>query len=329
MLTDRAGTTEFYRETESLLADLLGGNVDDETARRTIHTIKGNAALFGLETLARACHAVEDRIGERGRVVEQDAHAINAAWTRATTRLGAALVGMTQSVEVARDDIEALACGLRQRRPHDELRAWVDRWSDERVAKRLHRFGEYAELLAQRLGKAPLRVIVDAADVRLPAQSWAPFWVAFQHLIRNAVDHGVASAEERARAGKHESATLKLTCALTGTDMCIAVEDDGAGIDWPAIARRAHALGRPAASQCDLEEALFGHGLTTKETVTATSGRGVGLAALRHACGMSGGRVIVTSTAGQGTRFEVRWPSHTKRHAQPSTSGTDNQRKSA
>jgi hypothetical protein len=77
------------------------------------------------------------------------------------------------------------------------------RWSLARVE-------EQAQAIARRLGKEPLRVDVDPRDLRLEPGRWAPFWSAFTHVIRNAVDHGLESSEDRAKADKPAEGVLRL-----------------------------------------------------------------------------------------------------------------------
>jgi two-component system, chemotaxis family, sensor kinase CheA len=139
---------------------------------------------------------------------------------------------------------------------------------------------------------------------------WGSFWSAFVHAVRNAVDHGLESAEEREQSGKQGSGRLDLRTYLEDEQFVIAISDDGRGIDWGRVADRARTLGLPHATQADLVDALFVEGLSTSLEVTEYSGRGVGLGAVRAACEERGGRVDVRSEPGQGTTFLFRFPKH-------------------
>jgi chemotaxis protein histidine kinase CheA len=86
----------------------------------------------------------------------------------------------------------------------------------------------------------------------------------------------------------------------------IRLQDDGRGIDWEKVAQRAAGLGLPHATRADLEAALFADGVSTRSVATTTSGRGVGLAALREATLHMGGRIVVRSERNVGTSFEFR-----------------------
>src|ERR1035438_10475972 len=131
--------------------------------------------------------------------------------------------------------------------------------------------------LADRLNKPMPKVVVDANDVRLPASRFSPFWQATVHVLRNIMDHGIETAEERAAAGKPEAGTVTLRSVATGDQFRIEFSDDGRGIDWGKIASKALEAGLPAERHADLERALFAPGISTAAAVTDLSGRGVGL----------------------------------------------------
>ena len=132
------------------------------------------------------------------------------------------------------------------------------------------------------------------------------------HLVRNALDHGLETPEERQRAGKPEVGTLRLHAQHRGGDIEIAVRDDGRGLDAEKIAAKARGLGLIASDETlDAQRAqqlIFLSGFSTADRVSDLSGRGVGLDVVRENIAALGGRVEVTSTPGQGTLFLIRLP---------------------
>ncbi|QAZ69207.1 chemotaxis protein CheA [Solidesulfovibrio carbinolicus] len=132
------------------------------------------------------------------------------------------------------------------------------------------------------------------------------------HLLRNAVDHGVEPAEVRAALGKPRQGTVTLSARQEGSDVVIAVRDDGGGIDGRKLWAKAVAAGRidagrpfdPAAA-LDL---IFLPGLSTAEAVSDVSGRGVGMDAVREAIAALRGRLDVQSVPGAGSTFTIRLP---------------------
>jgi chemotaxis protein histidine kinase CheA len=125
------------------------------------------------------------------------------------------------------------------------------------------------------------------------------------HLVRNAVDHGIEDVATRLALGKAEAGTVVLTACRDQGRLIISVGDDGKGIDWAKIKVKAVSMGLPCETREDLVEALFADGVSTREAVSETSGRGIGLAALRQVIARLGGHIDVQSTWGRGTRFEI------------------------
>ncbi len=132
------------------------------------------------------------------------------------------------------------------------------------------------------------------------------------HLVRNALDHGLETPEERLSAGKPEVGTLSLHAQHRGGHIEIAVRDDGRGLDPDKIAAKARTLGLIASEETlDAQRAqqlIFRSGFSTADRVSDLSGRGVGLDVVRENITSLGGRVEVTSTPGQGSMFLIRLP---------------------
>lgn len=134
------------------------------------------------------------------------------------------------------------------------------------------------------------------------------------HLVRNSLDHGLESPEDRVAAGKDATGTLQIAARHGGGSIIISVRDDGRGVDPRKVAERALSRGLITAEQAetlDVEDAvelLFAPGFSTAETVGDLSGRGVGMDAVRTKIRALGGEVLVTSAPGEGTVAEIRLP---------------------
>ncbi|HKP47929.1 MAG TPA: ATP-binding protein [Pyrinomonadaceae bacterium] len=132
------------------------------------------------------------------------------------------------------------------------------------------------------------------------------------HLIRNAVDHGIESAAERASIGKSKRATIRIEAFHEGAQTRIRISDDGRGIDPALISAAALRLGLITdGSQLDAERSLrliFRPGFTTLESATEISGRGVGLDVVETAIENAGGELRVSSALSVGTTFEILLP---------------------
>ena len=134
------------------------------------------------------------------------------------------------------------------------------------------------------------------------------------HLVRNAVGHGIESAEERVRAGKRPQGTLRLGAYHQGNQVVIEVSDDGGGIDSEKVRQRALAKGLLKAEQAarlnesDTLELILQPGFSTAEEITELSGRGVGLDVVQSVLTRLKGTVQIETARGRGTTFRMRLP---------------------
>lgn len=132
------------------------------------------------------------------------------------------------------------------------------------------------------------------------------------HLVRNAVTHGIESAEERQAAGKSSIGHIKLAAFSQGSRIHITVTDDGRGIDWDRIVAAASAQGiENDPSDLSTDQCLrliFRPGFSTAQDVSELAGRGIGLDVVDRAMAQAGGEVRVTTEAGRGTIFAMIVP---------------------
>jgi two-component system, chemotaxis family, sensor kinase CheA len=132
------------------------------------------------------------------------------------------------------------------------------------------------------------------------------------HLVRNSLDHGLESPEERRAAGKPELGTLELCAYHHGGDVVVEVKDDGRGLDRDKLLRRGRERGLVGADETPSDEAIreliFAPGFSTAKAVTDVSGRGVGMDVVRRNIQALGGNVLVDSALGKGTRIVLRLP---------------------
>lgn len=133
------------------------------------------------------------------------------------------------------------------------------------------------------------------------------------HLVRNAIDHGIETAQKRAETDKDPTATLTLEAQNAGGHVLITVSDDGRGLDRDKILKRArenHLLTKPESEYTDREinNIIFLPGFSTNESVTEYSGRGVGMDVVMQNISAIGGSVSVESEAGKGTRVLLKLP---------------------
>ncbi|MDP3520492.1 MAG: Hpt domain-containing protein [Hydrogenophaga sp.] len=176
------------------------------------------------------------------------------------------------------------------------------------VAERLHRVVRQA---AQESGKQ-VRLEVSGAQIEMDRSVLERMVPAFEHLLRNAVVHGIEAPAQRSAAGKPVEGLIGLALSQEGNDVGLVFSDDGAGLDLQRVRDKAVALGRlDAASVADvatLTQLVFEPGLSTVTEVSELAGRGIGLDVVRNEVLSLGGRIEVATEAGRGSRFTLLLP---------------------
>jgi two-component system sensor histidine kinase and response regulator WspE len=167
--------------------------------------------------------------------------------------------------------------------------------------------------LARQLGK-DVRLEIAGNDVPVDRDILARLDAPLNHMLRNALDHGVETPEERRACGKPQQATLRVVARHHAGQLEIRVSDDGRGIDLEAlrerIVRKQLATGEMAATldRQELLEFLFLPGFSTAKQVTDISGRGVGLDVVQSTVREIGGTARIDTELGRGTTFELELP---------------------
>ncbi len=295
---------------------------DRDVLVRTVHTFKANAGVLKLSRVVDAAHQLEQAMSDLGVLTDGTAVAEALSSLERTYRselqtieehLGSEWVSEEETVVIPRTKLERLERKLRhsgngKTSAAEELREL----QMLRFGELEPRFSGLLEDLAGKRGKrlAPLRF--EGGDVKLEMHQLETLSHAITHLIRNMVDHGIERPREREAAGKAPEGEIKIAARERNGSIDIAVEDDGRGINLEAVRRTAIERGL-LSSDAGVEDAqllriVFKSGFSTAAAVTATSGRGVGMTAVRDAMQQLNGRISVMTGDGQGTRFVMRVP---------------------
>jgi chemosensory pili system protein ChpA (sensor histidine kinase/response regulator) len=134
----------------------------------------------------------------------------------------------------------------------------------------------------------------------------------FEHLLRNAIAHGIETPAERVRAGKPEIGEISIDAAQRGNEVVLTIADDGAGLNFPRIRQKAIEAGLLAPDvelpEAQLAQFIFNSGFSTASEVTAIAGRGIGMDVVKNEITTLGGRVEISSAKGRGTTFTITLP---------------------
>lgn len=312
--TDPGAVADFAQEMERLVESVRTGT-EGAVVMRDVHTIKGSASLFGIDSIASLCHAIEDRCAhaELALPTAADRTSLARQWhdLAAELREWTGTLDGDRLVSIPRAELRDLRTAIADGRSPAAIAARLGGWEltpAERVLSRLTRQGR---ALAKKLEKeVDFRIEVSPPALRIDTQVLGPVIASLVHAVRNALDHGIAAPDVRASHGKERVGTIVLRATSDGASGLLSLEvvDDGDGIAWDAVRRKAIARGLPSSTDEELVAALMADGFSTRDEVTATSGRGVGLAGIRQAAVALGGSVVVESTLPVGSRIAVQIP---------------------
>ena len=310
IMRDKAGFLEFVAETEPLIYAIHTTQSIGEL-KRNLHTVKGNSSLYGLMSLADFCHQCETSFEESGPdslFIEKDG--LKALWEKKMLNV-MSFLGEKSSHKIQLDHKEYSHAIDRIRNGADanELESLLLNWAMEPLSNRFERIAAQAQRIGEKTGKSNLLVDITHNNIRSPNDEYSDFFISLVHAVRNAVDHGIESPEERIKAGKAPEGKISLKAwKESGSSFCLQIADDGRGIDWNKVESKALKMGIRCNTDQERLKVLFSDGFSTRESISDISGRGVGLSALENVCKENGIEIKVTSTFGKGTEFTFVFP---------------------
>jgi two-component system, chemotaxis family, sensor kinase CheA len=181
------------------------------------------------------------------------------------------------------------------------------------VGQVFQRFPRLVRDLSRKLGKQ-VDLVIEGEETEADKNVIESLFDPLLHMVRNSLDHGVETPEDRVACGKPSVATVKLLARHDADQVVIEVVDDGRGIDPEAVKRKAYERGMLDETQLatigdhDATMLIFAAGFSTAETVSDVSGRGVGLDVVRNAVERAGGHIAITSVKGSGTTVRLDLP---------------------
>lgn len=313
IIKDKAGFLDFFHEAQAQIRWLVHpdeGEVDMVLFKRTLHTLKGNCGIYGLQTLAGICHQLETSMAESGVAPSQEEMSrLEERWRELCDSLSVMLDhGEDAAVELDDDEYEGILRDVVRGASHQVLAERIRAWKLEPTGRILHRLREQAQALALRLEKGEVQVQVEDHDLRIDPKRWRNFWQACVHVLRNAIDHGLEPPQERQDAGKPAVGLVSLRTYLEENNFVVEIADDGRGINWDHISAIAAERGLVVEDDADLKNVLFMDGVSTRQEASEFSGRGVGMAAVLQACEELDGDIDIITHPNQGTRMQFRFP---------------------
>ena len=310
-LVNLAGETSIFRgRVEQQVSD-FGFTLGEMEA--TIERVRDQLRRLDIETQAQILsryQAEAERAGyEDFDPLEMDRHSQLQQLSRALFESASDLLDLKETLATRNRDAETLL--LQQARVNTELQEGLMRTRMVPFDRLVPRLRRIVRQVAGELGKQ-VEFHVGNAEGEMDRTVLERIVAPLEHMLRNAVDHGIESADKRRAAGKSEVGNIRLTLGREGGDILLTLADDGGGIRLDAVRRKAieRGLMDEGSDLTDHEilQFILEAGFSTAEKVTQISGRGVGMDVVHSEVKQLGGSMSIESTVGEGTRFLIRLP---------------------
>ena len=268
--------------------------------QRSLHTFKGSARMAGAMRVGELTHQVEDRVVAAG--VQHSA----VFWDdlqNCLERIGDMLTQLHRVSGTALAAADAVVAA-EMAQPAAQTVPFA------RIGKRLY---QVVRQTCKELNKKAY-LELSGTEFELQRSVLEKMTAPFEHLLRNAIAHGLESPQQRERADKSPIGDICLSLHLENNEAVFEFSDDGAGLDIPGLRRKAVEKGLlqvqvgTAVSDEQIMQLIFAPGLSTASQITAISGRGVGMDVVRSEIAALGGHIDVSSQWGEGTRFIIHLP---------------------
>ncbi|WP_106802395.1 Hpt domain-containing protein [Pseudomonas sp. S5D5] len=310
-LVNLAGETSIFRgRIEQQVNDARIALTEVET---TIERMRDQLRRLDTETQGRILsrqQAEAERLGyEEFDPLEMDRHSQLQQLSRALSESASDLLDLKDTLERRNQDAHDLL--QQQARINTELQEGLMRTRMVPFERMLPRLKRIVRQVAGELGK-DVEFIVGNAEGEMDRNVLERMAAPLEHMLRNAVDHGLESRDARLAAGKPEKGRITLDLTHEGGDIVFDMRDDGAGVPLEAVRRKAIKRGlldpNQEISDRDVLQFILQPGFSTAEKITQISGRGVGMDVVHEEVRQLGGSMFIDSTPGEGVHFRIRLP---------------------
>jgi len=310
-LVNLAGETSIFRgRIEQQVSDAQIALNEMET---TIERMRDQLRRLDIETQGRILSRQQvdaERLGyEEFDPLEMDRHSQLQQLSRALFESASDLLDLKETLDRRNQDAQNLL--QQQGRINSELQEGLMRTRMVPFEKMLPRLKRIVRQVSSELGK-DVEFIVANAEGEMDRNVLERMVAPLEHMLRNAVDHGLESAEARIAAGKPAQGRITLDLLREGGDIIFDIRDDGAGVPLEAVRHKAIKRGlldpNSEISDRDVLQFILQPGFSTAEKITQISGRGVGMDVVHEEVRQLGGSMSIDSVPGQGVHFRIRLP---------------------
>ncbi|MBF0237314.1 MAG: Hpt domain-containing protein [SAR324 cluster bacterium] len=300
-------SNQFLLENRKLIENTTQASDDVlQTLFRNMHTIKGNARVYGLHNMTDTAHHAEQSYDAlRKKQIEWNQELLLRELNEVSYSLElynqlyeeklSVFSGKQQGTFVEETLMEKLKHTLQDsatdkldtiRHSISQMKTIIMAFDTESLDKTVSEVIQSLPSIAKEIGKPTPTVLVKDQNVRIRSEIVPMLKDVFMHLFRNAIDHGIESREERVRSGKSDKGQITLEAAIVNGKLQLRLFDDGRGLGLVKLRKKALEQGlfttdTPPTDQ-DVAQLIFASGMSTAEQVTTISGRGVGMDAVKR-----------------------------------------------
>ena len=278
---------------------------------RTVTRLKEQLRSLEIETEAQILHKHEDEGPHRSEFdpLELDRYSSIQQYSRALAETANDVASIQQLLENLAKDTQNLL--QQQARTITELQNGLMRTRMVPFQRHVQRLARIVRQAAADTGKRA-ELTVEGASGELDRQVLERMLPPFEHMLRNAVVHGIEKPEERVQRGKPDTGRILLELHREGAEVMVRLSDDGGGMNLKAVREKGQALGLIAPGQSisdeDAMQLILEPGFSTAGAITQQAGRGVGMDVVATEIKRLGGALHMETKAGEGTVFTVRLP---------------------
>ena len=308
-LLNAAGEISIYHSRLSQQVSTIEFHVDE--FEQTVLRLREQLRKLEIETEAQIMHSHQDTMVATKDFdpLEMDRYSTIQQLTRALSESASDMGSLKDLLQTQTSEAETLL--VQQSRVTAELQDGLMRTRMVPFERHVPRLTRLVRQAASESGKRA-ELAVEGASGELDRQVLDKMLPPFEHMMRNAVVHGIEAPKERQKKGKPAAGRITIRLHREGSEMVIDVADDGAGLDVDAIRGKAYEkdMLKPDSKVTDEEimDLILTPGFSTAGAVTQTAGRGVGMDVVANEVKKLGGSLRISSVTGQGTNFTVRLP---------------------
>ena len=307
-LLNAAGEISIYHSRLNQQVGTFDFNVDE--LEQTILRLREQLRKLEIETEAQIMHSHQETLVARDfDPLELDRYSNIQQLTRALSESASDLVSLKDMLRSVATEAEGLL--VQQSRVTAELQDGLMRTRMVPFERHVPRLTRLVRTAADEAGKR-VELAVEGASGELDRQVLDKMMPPFEHMLRNAIVHGLEMPDVRQAEGKPAMGLITIRLHREGSEMVIDVADDGSGLNVDAIRRKAYELDmlKPDTQVTDEEimELILTPGFSTAGKVTQSAGRGVGMDVVANEVKKLGGSLRISSVTGQGTNFTIRLP---------------------